>query len=203
MKTQIRTGASFDVQIIRSGRKTIALQIKDGRLLVRAPLRARQAEIDALLEKHRRWIEKQLQAAQPRSAAAAQMEPLTDDAIRALTEQAKALIPERVRHYAPLVGVSYEQITIRCQRTRWGSCSVRGNLSFNCLLLLAPPEVLDSVVVHELCHRREMNHSARFYAELLRVFPEYRKWNRWLKENGGVLMQRLRPGTEQSNADAE
>ncbi len=196
MKKQTRTDASFDLQIIRSSRKTISLQIKDGRLLVRAPLRAKQAEIDALLDKHRAWIEKQLRAAQQRSVAAAQMEPLTDDAIRALTEQAKALIPERVRHYAPLVGVSYGRITVRCQRTRWGSCSARGNLSFNCLLLLAPSEVLDSVVVHELCHRKEMNHSPRFYAEVLRVFPEYRKWNRWLKENGGMLMQRLRQAAE-------
>lgn len=196
MKKQTRTDASFDLQIIRSSRKTISLQIKDGRLLVRAPLRARQAEIDALLDKHRAWIEKQLRAAQQRSAAAAQMEPLTDDVIRALTERAKALIPERVCHYAPLVGVSYGRITVRCQRTRWGSCSARGNLSFNCLLLLAPSEVLDSVVVHELCHRKEMNHSPRFYAEVLRVFPEYRKWNRWLKENGGMLMQRLRQAAE-------
>ncbi len=64
-------------------------------------------------------------------------------------------------------------------------------MSFNCLLMLAPARVLDSVVVHELCHRREMNHSPRFYAEVLRVFPEYRRWYGWLKEHGPALMERL------------
>ena len=101
------------------------------------------------------------------------------------------VIPERVRYYAPLVGVTYGKVTIRNQRTLWGSCSAKGNLSFNCLLMLCPPEVIDSVVVHELCHRKEMNHSERFYAEVLRVFPEYRKWDRWLKKNGRSIRNRM------------
>ena len=95
------------------------------------------------------------------------------------------------RNYAEKLGVSYGRITIRNQRSRWGSCSGKGNLNFNCLLMLAPPEVLDSVVVHELCHLRQMNHSERFYAEVLRVFPDYWRCHRWLKENGGALMQRM------------
>ena len=72
-----------------------------------------------------------------------------------------------------------------------GSCSSKGNLNFNCLLMLAPPKVLDSVVVHELCHRKEMNHSKRFYAEVLRVFPDYWAQDKWLKENGNILMSML------------
>ncbi|MBQ6684544.1 MAG: M48 family metallopeptidase, partial [Firmicutes bacterium] len=92
----------------------------------------------------------------------------------------------RVAHYAPLVGVDYGRITIRNQKTRWGSCSSQGNLNFNCLLMLFPDEVIDSVVVHELCHRKHMNHSAKFYKEVERVFPEYRKWHQWLNENGKV-----------------
>ena len=87
-------------------------------------------------------------------------------------------IPERVRHYAPLVGVSFGRITIRNQRSLWGSCSAKGNLNFNCLLMLTPPEVIDSVIVHELCHRKEMNHSKAFYAEVRRVFPDYWKWDK-------------------------
>lgn len=79
---------------------------------------------------------------------------------------------------------------IRKQRSKWGSCSSKGNLNFNCLLMPAPPEVLDSVV-RELCHRREMNHSERFHAEVLRVFPEYYKWSRWLKDNGAMLIARM------------
>ena len=178
--------------VIRSSRNTLALQIKDGKLIVRAPRKAKQAEIDAMIDQHRSWIEKHLQrAAQSRKAAEA-LEPLTIEEIRTLADQALKVIPERVRYYAPLIGVTYGRITIRNQRTKWGSCSAQGNLNFNCLLMLTPQEVLDSVVVHELCHRKEMNHSDRFYAEVLRVFPDYKKWDKWLKDNGPLLMQRMR-----------
>ena len=109
-----------------------------------------------------------------------------------LADKALIVIPERVKEYAPKVGVTYGRITIRNQRTRWGSCSSKGNLNFNCLLMLFPDEVIDYVVVHELCHRKHMNHSAAFYAEVARVFPEYRKYQKWLKENGGLYLARLR-----------
>ena len=111
--------------------------------------------------------------------------------IRELADQALKVIPERVKYYAEKVGVTYGRITIRNQRSRWGSCSSKGNLNFNCLLMLTPPEVIDSVVVHELCHRKELNHSDRFYAEVLRVFPDYWKWDKWLKDNGNMLMMRM------------
>lgn len=117
-----------------------------------------------------------------------QVKKLTIDEIRQLADKALEAIPERVKHYAPLVGVTYGRITIRNQRSKWGSCSSKGNLNFNCLLMLTPPEVIDSVVVHELCHRKEMNHSDKFYSEVLRVFPDYWKWDRWLKDNGNILM---------------
>ena len=180
-------------EILRSSRRTLALEIRDGRLLVRAPRRATQAEIEALLEKHRTWIEKHLQKAAAQRAAAEALAPLTAEELRALTERAKQLIPERVQYYAPKIGVTYGRVTIRAQRTKWGSCTGRGNLNFNCLLMLTPPEVLDSIVVHELCHRREMNHSERFYAEVLRVYPDYRRCQKWLKDNGTALLSRL-PG---------
>ena len=86
------------------------------------------------------------------------------------------------------VGVTYGRITIRNQRTRWGSCSAKGNLNFNCLLMKAPPEVLDYVVVHELCHRLEMNHSPRFWAQVERVLPDYKVSRKWLREHGNELM---------------
>jgi len=87
--------------------------------------------------------------------------------------------------------MSRGKITIRTQRSRWGSCSAQGNLSFNALLLLTPPEVLDYVVVHELCHRREMNHSPRFWAEVERLVPDWKAQRLWLRTNGGALMARL------------
>ncbi|MBR5738560.1 MAG: M48 family metallopeptidase, partial [Lachnospiraceae bacterium] len=111
--------------------------------------------------------------------------------LEAIRKRAKQLIPDRAALYADRIGVTYRSITCRFQHSRWGSCSANGNLSLNCLLILAPAEVLDSVIVHELCHRKEMNHSPRFYAEVVRVFPEYRKWNKWLKEHGRTLLNRL------------
>lgn len=172
-------------EVIRSRRKTFSAQIRQDKLLVRAPLWATDAQIGDFLQKHRRWIETHSLKAQQAEKVC---KPLTDAELHALAEKALAVIPARVRYYAPLVGVTYGRITIRCQKSRWGSCSSKGNLNFNCLLMLAPPEVLDSVVVHELCHRKEMNHSDSFYAEVLRVLPNYRECHGWLKENGSRLM---------------
>jgi predicted metal-dependent hydrolase len=83
---------------------------------------------------------------------------LSKEEIMRLIEYARDVIPQRVEYYAPIVDVTYSKISIKAMRTKWGSCSSNGNLCFNCLLMLAPMDVLDSVVVHELCHIKEMNH---------------------------------------------
>ena len=179
------------VEIIRSKRKTLGLEIKpDGRVIARAPMRMKQSEIDRFINEKSDWIEKhlqRLQAAQKQNGA----EKLTDAEIQALADKALKYIPQRVEYYAKIIGVDYGRITIRNQKTKWGSCSSKGNLNFNCLLMLTPPEVIDSVVVHELCHRKEMNHSKRFYDEVLKAYPEYKKWNKWLKDNGSAIMSRM------------
>ncbi len=178
----------MEYELIRSRRKSLCAEIKGNKLIIRAPLRAANEDISRFLSKNRKWIETHLAKAQAREQAKGSCHHLTTDELRALADKARKVIPARAAHYAPLIGVTYGRITIRNQRTRWGSCSSKGNLNFNCLLVLAPPGVLDSVVVHELCHRKEMNHFDQFYAEVLRVFPDYWKWNQWLKENGGLLM---------------
>ena len=182
----------MNCKIIRSRRRTIGLEVNTEGLIVRAPLMASDADINMFVAKHKDWIEKHLAKAAEKKKELEQLEPLTMEDIRALADKALKVIPERVRYYAPKVGVTYGRITIRNQRSRWGSCSGKGNLNFNCLLMLTPPEVIDSVIVHELCHRREMNHSDRFYAEVLRVYPDYWKWDKWLKENGAAIMKRMR-----------
>lgn len=179
------------VNIIRSDRKTLSIQLKPGEIIARAPLRMKDKEIYSFIESKKSWIEKNLAKIEKREKAISEVKPFTEDEINALAEKAKQIIPERVRYYAPKIGVTYNRITIRCQRTRWGSCSSKGNLNFNCLLALFPIEVIDSVVVHELCHRKHMNHSLQFYAEVEKVFPEYKKWHKWLSDNGGVYMGRL------------
>ena len=114
-----------------------------------------------------------------------------DAHVKRIKRQARKIISERVGYWAEKIGVTYGRIAIRLQSSRWGSCAANGNLNFNCLLVLMPPEVLDSVVVHELCHRRHMNHSKEFYAEIDRVFPDYKRWNKWLKDNGGIYLKRV------------
>ena len=178
----------MEFEVIRSNRKSMAVEIKLNKLIIRAPMQATNEDINAFMLKNKAWIEKHLAKAQVQQQAVASVKKLTADEIRKLADKALEVIPERVKYFAPLVGVTYGRITIRNQRSKWGSCSSKGNLNFNCLLMLAPPEVIDSVVVHELCHRKEMNHSDRFYAEVLRVFPDYYKWDKWLKDNGSILM---------------
>ena len=137
------------------------------------------------------WIERAQRKVEDARERAESAEPLTHTDIEALAERALEYIPERVAYFAPIVGVSYGRITVRNQRTRWGSCSGKGNLNFNCLLMLTPEDVIDYVVVHELCHLKEMNHSPRFWAEVGRVLPDYRESRLWLKRNGGVLIGRM------------
>ncbi len=180
------------IRVIRSSRRTLALQITpEGEILLRAPLRTSEEQLRRFVEEKRSWLEKHLAQVRERQQQSRQEGLLTNEEVRALAERAMAFIPQRVAHFAPLVGVRYGRITIRNQRTRWGSCSGKGNLNFNCLLMLAPPEVLDYVVVHELCHRLEMNHSPRFWAQVERVLPDWREQRRWLRENGGALLGRM------------
>ena len=182
-----------EYRIIRSKRKSISIEVTPAlEVVVRAPRWVSGREIRSFVDRKKEWIRK----AKDRVAARQELEKnapdvrLTQKELDKLIREAKRVIPERVDFYAGQIGVTYGRITIRHQKTRWGSCSAAGNLNFNCLLMLAPPEVLDAIVVHELCHRKEMNHSARFYREVYRVYPEYERWNTWLKKNGRELQRR-------------
>ena len=176
----------MEYKLQRGRRRSISLQITEEGLVVKAPNWMPKAVVDAFVESKRDWIEKQLEKFASQLPEPDMM-PLSDVQIKELAKQAKKVIPERVAFYAQKVGVTYGRISVRNQKTRWGSCSAQGNLNFNCILMRAPVEVLDSVIVHELCHRKYMNHSADFYAEVRRVYPEYDKWHKWLKKNGTQL----------------
>ena len=180
-------GLKVQYSIIRSDRKTIAIQIQpDGEIIVRAPKGMRMEEIRQFVESKASWINKHLSNRTDQN-----QQKFTDRELKALREKARALVTDRVQYYAPLIGVTYNQIAIRVQHTRWGSCSSKGNLNFNCLLALVPIEVLDYVVVHELCHRKELNHSDRFWNEVANILPDYKCRKKWLKDNGSNLIARI------------
>ena len=182
--------AGLSVLLVRSSRKTLAVQIRaDGTVIARAPLRMPKDRILCFLSEKASWIRMQQGIMQEREKMRQQARIHLDAAKeKELRERAKSVLAQRTAYFARQIGVTYGRITVRDQKTRWGSCSQTGNLNFNFRLILAPPEVLDYVVVHELCHRRQMNHSAQFWQEVAQVLPDYRKRKAWLTENGWRLM---------------
>lgn len=192
---QLFSAKHVNIEIIRSKRKTLAIQIcSDGRILARAPRRMKDAEIMNFVGEKSGWISKNLEKMREQREKMEQEPPvpqLSKQELHALADQALEILPERVRYYARQIGVDYGRITIRNQKTRWGSCSGKGNLNFNCLLMLAPAEIQDYVVVHELCHRKEMNHSPRFWAEVAKIMPDYQERRKWLKDHGQEIMRRM------------
>ena len=182
------------VMVIRSNRKTVSIEIKpDMTVTVRAPRSVSERQLERILQEKDNWIQKHIEQMKMKNAGAGEQDinPLTDEDIRRLANDAKMYIPERVEYYAGIIGVSYGRITIRNQKTRWGSCSAKGNLNLNCLLMLTPEDVQDYVVVHELCHRKQMNHSKQFWEEVEKVLPDYRERRMWLKEHGSAIIGRM------------
>ena len=181
----------IEYKLIRSSRRTIGLEITpDGELIVRAPHRASIREIEKIILEKKDWIIKhQLLAAKKageREEMLSKLEPFTFEEIQELADKMQVDFPPRVRQYAEKIGVRYGRITIRIQKTRWGSCSSKGNLNFNCLLMCTPREVQDYIIVHELCHRVEMNHSPRFWELVETYMPNYKESEKWLTKTTDI-----------------
>ena len=179
---------SIPYTLIRSRRKTISIQITpSAEVVVRCPNRMAKKEVQSFVDSKSSWIRKHLSALSQPPA----LPVFTDEELRSMAAEAKKILPERTAAFAAAMGLTYGCITIRSQHSRWGSCSSKGNLNFNCLLMLAPPQVQDYIIVHELCHRKEMNHSPAFWQEVEQVLPDYRDAKKWLKEQGSALIRRL------------
>ena len=182
-------------EIIRSDRKSFGISIdKEGAVKVRIPDKATTAAALDFVDGQQKWILrnylKQMERARERELKEKNCPYTEEELMRAeryFRARAKSYFASRVAHFAAKMGVDYGKIVIRDQKTRWGSRSSSGTISFNWRLMLAPKEVLDYVVVHELAHIREMNHSRAFWHEVEKVLPDYEKRRRWLKEHGSEL----------------
>ena len=182
----------FQYSIIYSQRKSVSIEVRpDNRVIVRAPERCPRSFIDSFIYKKADWVMKHLELNQQHQKEQEQRPPepkLTDSQRRRYIETARSIFTQKAAYYARIMGVTYNRIAIREQKTRWGSCSSKGTLSFNWRLMLAPPAILDYVVVHELCHLTHMDHSKAFWQAVASVYPDYAAARKWLKEHGRELV---------------
>jgi len=169
--------------VLRSSRKSVGLEVRSEKeVLVRIPARLSDRELKNMVEKHKEWIFNKTALVQSRretgnSTCAVPPENLSPEEM----EKIKEKIGARVKHYCQVMGVTVGRITIRNQKTRWGSCSAKGNVNFNYQLYYLPEELLDYVVIHELTHRKHMDHSREFWAEVETYCPDYKKRRNRLK----------------------
>ena len=169
-----------EVQIIRSSRRSLGLQVKpDGTVCARVPMQVPDHTVREFIEGHTEWIlkKRKLVLSRDNRPDIVYLPEVTEESDR---ERIRIFIEEKVAHYASIMEVSYGRITMRNQKTRWGSCSSEGNLNFNCRLLFVPDRVVDYVVIHELAHRRFMNHSKSFWMEVEKYMPDYREQKKML-----------------------
>lgn len=182
----------YDYTLVKSRRRTMSVEIKgDGQIIVRVPNRVSRAAAEKFLEEKSDWIEKHLSKIREKEESKETLPKFTEKELYIIKKQAKREIPFLVEEYAAKIGVTYEHISIRAQKTLWGSCTAEGNLNFNCLLVLLPERVERYVVVHELCHRKEMNHSQKFWREVEKILPDYRELRKQLKNDGEAYLDRL------------
>ncbi len=212
------------VQLIRSKRRSIALQVRpDGALIVRAPYLVRDSVIEKFVQEKRDWISKVQQSLRQQSELVRPKQfiegekflylgneyslHIAEDMFGKLLfedrfilgarylpkarkifeswyrNEAFFIFTQRCQRYAQQIGVSYQGIKLSNAKHRWGSCHPSGNLCFNWRLVMGPQAVIDYVVVHELAHLKELNHSSRFWSVVEKTLPDYRVSRKWLKDN--------------------
>lgn len=181
-----------NIELIRSGRKSISVEIsRDCEIIVRAPYAMTMSEINRFLASRESWIKthyaKMYESLKQRDIP----EPFTDGELKSMKESLSRKLSLRVNYYSHIMNAEYRKINIRPMKSRWGSCSSERNLCFNSLLDFVPDSVLDYVIVHELCHITEMNHSRAFWTLVKKYMPDYIENRNWLKANGSKLISRL------------
>jgi predicted metal-dependent hydrolase len=225
-------GNGFSAEIIRTKRKkTVSVQVREGKVSVLVPRSLPNGRIEELVTKKSRWIREKLQLlrestpVKPKnyingerftylgrnyllkvvsgSASSVKLkngslmvtlpdgskssDKIKDVLIQWYRIQAEQKLREKVDRYAKIVGAHPASVSIKTFKSRWGSCSANGNIQFNWKIIISPHRIVDYVVVHELCHLLEHNHSPRYWKQVARVLPDHKECKAWLKENGRTL----------------
>ncbi len=173
-----------DIEIIRSKRKTIGLQVRpDSRVILRVPRQMKKREIEQFIDEYREWIDHKLSLMEERNARSVSTGAPAREKISAKEwQQIRNTFIARVQYFCSRMQVKVGRVTIRNQKTRWGSCSAKGNVNFNYQLYYMPRELMDYVIIHELAHRQHMDHSAAFWQEVEQYCPDYKECRQRLKK---------------------
>ena len=175
--------------IVYSNRKTLCIQINSkGEVIVRVPRSAGIERIKEFVDSKEKWITAHIEKMK---CAEDPIESFTKEDLNRFAREIAPVLSERTAYFAKKMGVTYNRITIRAQHTRFGSCSSNGNINYNCILALFPPEVTDYVIIHELAHRRHMDHSKTFWSTVAKYCPDYKKRVEWLKTKGSIIIRRI------------
>ncbi len=170
----------MNYKLIKSFRKTMSLQIKNGEVIVKAPFFTNDITINNFIWKHINWIKKRLEVDKNKVL-------FSQEDISNLKAEAKGYIPARVTKIANSFWLEFNNIKITSAKTRWGSCTSKKSLNFSYRLMATPKEVIDYVIIHELAHLRHMNHSRSFWLEVERMMPEYKLHEKWLKNHWSLI----------------
>ena len=169
----------MEYKVIYSDRKTVNISVKDGSVVIKAPKRIKKEELLRIIEKHKAWIDKAVIREREKRE---KYETLDENEIKALKKSAREYLTEKCEYFSKLMGLEYNRITITSAKTRFGACTSAKNISFSYRLMLYPEPAREYVVVHELAHLIEMNHSKKFYAIIEKYLPDYKERKKLLKK---------------------
>lgn len=170
--------------LIRQKRKSMAVSVdRTGKVIVKAPYGMPEVFVDGFVSRHRNWIDRRVREEADKASRA---KPLSEEEIKAMKEKAGRVMTRKTEKFARIMNVTYSYIHITSAKRRWGSCNSKGGICYSYRVMLLDDERQDYIAVHELSHRRHMNHSPLFYAEVAKVLPNYRQIEKRIKRFEGL-----------------
>ena len=161
-----------------SKRKTVSIQVKDGAVIVHSPVGVSEDRLSAMVNSHREWVEKQLARQEQKKEKYPEPTPMEERKLRA---EARVVLKAKLDYFSKIMGLKYGRLTISGAKTRFGSCSGKGNISFSYRLMMYPEAAIDYVVVHELAHLVHLNHSKSFHTLVAKYLPDWAERKKLLR----------------------